>query len=59
MEIEREGGIRKFIIQFYLPQVVEWDDDGQVAGEKFKDGKNGVQHPVGQPFGVIIFGAGF
>lgn len=33
--------------EIYLPQVVEWDDVGQVAGEEFKDGEDGVQHPVG------------
>lgn len=45
--------------QIYLPQVVEWDDVGQVASEELKYRKYGVQHPVSQPFGVVFFGAGF
>lgn len=48
-----------FLKKNYLPQVVEWDDNGQIAGEKFEYGEDRVQHPIGQPFGVIIFSASF
>lgn len=43
----------------YLEQKVEWDDRGQDTGEEFEHREDGIQHPVGQPFGIIFFLAGF
>lgn len=46
-------------ISAHLKQKVEWDDRGQYTGEEFKHREDRIQHPVGQPFGVIFLLAGF
>jgi len=42
-----------------LQQEVEWNYSCQVSNEEFEYGENGIQHPVGEPLGVIGFCARF
>lgn len=42
-----------------LQEPVEWNHSGDVQREELKDREASVDHPVGQPLGVIRFVSGF
>lgn len=56
--ISTEESTANWYMTAYLEQKVERDDRGQHTSEELKHREDGVQHPVGQPFGVILLLAG-
>lgn len=46
---------RTFTVQ-YLSQKVEWEPGEENVSKELGNAEHTINHPVGQPFGVVIFG---